>query len=234
MDNFNEEIPYGLEQSDIGVQKFFIKVFGWMFLGLLTTALVSVGLFFAPYSYLEGLLNSYIIIVGIEVVLVFFLSAKALSLSPSVAKVLFLVYACMNGLMVMMLTVIYGAATIILAFGISCIFFATLAFIGFTTKSDISKAGPILIAALISLLILSIVNMFIGLEILDFALCIVGLLIFLGLTVYDVNKLKNVYYSVVEKNPNLSDNIAIFGALSLYLDFINIFVRIVRILGRRD
>ncbi len=231
--NGYEEIPYGNAEADEGLRKFFLKVFGYMFLGLLTTALVAFGLLFAPFEFVQQLYSGYIIIIGLEFVFVWILSSKALTLSPMVARVLFLVYAAMNGLMVMLLTLAYGAGTIILAFFISCLFFGIMALIGAITKSDLTKAGPMLMAGLISVLVLTFINMFLQFAIFDFILCIVGLVIFLALTAYDINKLKKVYYSTVERRPELSNNIAVYGALSLYLDFINIFIRLVQILGRR-
>ncbi len=233
MSEFQSDFSYGESSSaSAGLQKFFFKVFAWMFFGLLTTAAVGYGLFFTSVTFLQGLMQYYIVIVGAELVLVWYLSSRVMNLSPTTARLLFLLYAAMNGVMVTMLTMIYGSYTIVVAFGLSCVFFGAMAFIGATTKSDLTKMGPMLMAGLIAIIVLSIVNIFLRLDGLDFILCIVGLGLFFALTAYDMNKLKRTYYAVVQDNPGVSDSVAIIGALTLYLDFINIFVRIVRLLGR--
>ena len=206
-----------------------VKIFFRMFLGLLGTALT------AFYTYKSGLYitistgMSYGVLAIIEIAVVLLFSFMFKKLSPTAVTILFYLYAFINGITLGVIFAVFELGTIGYAFGITSLLFGGLAFYGYVTKRDISKAGPILTVALIAGLIVSLINLFIGNTIINIILDWVMLFVFAGLTVYDMNKIKAME-QYVEYD---TEKFYIYGAMELYLDFINIFIRILSILGRR-
>lgn len=205
-----------------------IKVFFRMFLGLLATGGTAL------YIYKTGLYltiltgASYLVLAIVEIVIVLLFSWLFKKLSPTVVTILFYLYAFINGITLSVIFAAFDLTTIFYAFFATSLLFGGLALYGYKTKKDISKAGPIFFVALIVGIIVSIVNLFIGSTMLDIALDWGMLFVFAGLTVYDINKIKNISHEI-ECN---SEKLYIYGAMELYLDFINIFIRILSILGR--
>ena len=169
----------------------------------------------------------WIVLIIAEFGLVIALSAFINKLSPMVAKVLFCVYALVTGLTFSTIFVVYQLGSIIYVFGITGVVFLIFALLGYYTKLDLSKFGTYLLMGLIAIIIASLINMFIGSSSLEFAITIIGLLIFVGYVAYDINMLKNKVYNLD------SENLSIFWALQLYLDFINLFIRLLRLLGKQ-
>ena len=206
-----------------------VKIFFRMFLGLLGTALT------AFYTYKSGLYItistgiSYGVLAIIEIAVVLLFSFMFKKLSPTAVTILFYLYAFINGITLGVIFAVFELGTIGYAFGITSLLFGGLAFYGYVTKRDISKAGPILTVALIAGLIVSLINLFIGNSMVDIILDWVMLAVFAGLTIYDMNKIKAME-QYVEYD---TEKFYIYGAMQLYLDFINIFIRILSILGRR-
>ena len=206
-----------------------VKIFFRMFLGLLGTALT------AFYTYKSGLYitistgMSYGVLAIIEIAVVLLFSFMFKKLSPTAVTILFYLYAFINGITLGVIFAVFELGTIGYAFGITSLLFGGLAFYGYVTKRDISKAGPILTVALIAGLIVSLINLFIGNSMVDIILDWVMLAVFAGLTIYDMNKIKAME-QYVEYD---TEKFYIYGAMELYLDFINIFIRILSILGRR-
>lgn len=200
-----------------------------MFLGLLASAVTAI------FAYKSGLFISiilngyytYLALAELIVVLVFSLLFK--KLSPSVVTVLFFGYACLNGFTLSVIFAAFQITSIVYAFGATAILFGILAFIGYKTDKDISKFGTILSVALLVGVVLTLINIFVHNSTLDIVLDWAILLIFFGLTVYDVNKIKLMQESGFCEDEKLY----VYGAMELYLDFINIFLRILSLFGKR-
>lgn len=163
---------------------------------------------------------------------VLLISAGFQKFSSTVLLTLFLVYSLLMGLSLSTIFLIYTGTSIFITFFISAATFAIMAVLGYTTKTDLTKFGSILIMALIGVIIASIVNIFLGNTMLDLIISILGVLIFTGLIAYDVQKLKRIG-SGQEYGYEMTNKLAIMGALSLYLDFVNLFLFLLRFLGDR-
>lgn len=215
-----------MENTD---NKFFTKTFFWMFLGLLGTAIV------AAYTYYSGLwlkifLSGSIAVVAIvELVAVLVFSLLFRKMSPTVAGIVYFIYAFLNGVTLSSIFAIYELNSIIIIFVASAAIFGALAYIGYKTDKDLSDWRTILFTVLIVGIIASIVNLFVGNEMLDLGLTWVMLILFFGITIYDMNKLK-----MLSQDPELNpEKLYIYGALELYLDFINIFLKLLRLFASR-
>ena len=204
------------------------KTFFWMFLGLLGTALL------AWYTYSSGMMIDFImngtwqaLLIG-EVVVVLLFSLLFRKLPATVVGILYFIYAFINGVTLSTIFYIFELNSIIYLFIASALVFGILAFIGYKTESDISNWRKILSTFLIIGIVLSLINLFLKNSMLDIALDWFILLTFFGVTIYDMNKIKNLGYEGLD-----TSKIHIYGAMQLYLDFINIFLRILSIFGKR-
>ena len=169
----------------------------------------------------------YIIFIVLELALVIFLSARIFKMQPTTAKICFLLYSFVSGLTFSSIFVVYEITSIMYVFLIASVVFGILSLIGYTTKIDLTKLGNFCLFGLIAVIIVSIINIFISNSTLDLIISIVGLVLFLGITAYDIQKIKRLETSGLPLN-----NLAIYGALELYLDFINIFLHLLDLLGR--
>ena len=210
------------------MSKFFSKIFVWMFIGLALTFCTGALVASNPKA-IEAVFStgSYWFIVIVELVLVIFLTAKVHKMSPTAAKVSFVIYSIVSGLTFSSIFVYYKIESIMAVFLIAAAIFFILAIIGYFTKADITKIGTILLVSLIVMIILSFVNMFLLSSKLDLGLCILGIVIFMAYICYDVNRLK-AYYS----NGLITDNMVVLGALELYLDFVNLFLHLIKLFGK--
>jgi len=181
------------------------------------------------------LMNSFVMwgLIIAEFGLVMAISWGINKLSLTTATLLFVLYSVINGATLSVIFVAYSIGTISKVFFITAGTFAVMAFIGYVTKTDLSKLGKILFMALIGLVIATIVNIFLKSSGLDLVLSYVGVLVFVGLTAYDTQKIKQMLWQAGDLSET-SQKIALLGALSLYLDFINLFLYLLRIFGRRD
>ena len=236
--NYQENIPSPV--SDVKLQEIFTQamtqVYLWMAMGLMVTAVVAVIVSSSPF--LLGLIfSSPIVLVGLiilELILVLAVSRVAMSVSSGVGLALFFVYAAVNGLTLSVIFLVYDLGSIGLAFITTAVTFGVMSVIGFTTKQDLSRWGGILLMALIGLIIASIVNIFLASSALDWVITYAGILIFMALTVYDTKRIKQMTHALaLEGETNVIDRVAVMGALRLYLDFINLFLYILKLLGRR-
>lgn len=207
----------------------FSKVFLWMFIGLILTFGVGIYVSNNP-TMLENLFvgSRWIILAIIQIVVVMFLSFRINKLSPMSAKILFLVYSLITGLTFSTIFVVYQVQSIIYVFLLSAITFLIFGLIGYFTRVDLTKLGTILMMMLIGVLLSIVINLFFNNQTFDLVTNIICLIVFLGYTAYDIQKIKNSYY-IVNK-----DNASIFGALQLYIDFINIFLRLLRLFGKTN
>lgn len=226
------ESPFGT------LSEFMSKSFGWMFAGLLVTFGVGIGA--VASGLIFPIINSGLFIFTsiAELVMVFVLSARVQKLQPSTATALFFGYAVLNGINLSSIFLVYDYGTLILAFLVGAVYFGVMAVYGNVTDRDLTGWGPKLMGGLVALIVCalmgSLLSMFgLNFGIADLLLCAVGLLIFMGLTAYDTQMLK-YYYSYFGGDAAMLHKASIIGALNLYLDFINIFLYIVRMLGRRN
>ena len=232
--------PYGYQQSAAQVQNehalasyvatVMQKVYVKMGLGLLLTAIIA---FFVASS--QGMLNllygnSWMIWVLCiaELALVWGISGAIDKLSSTAATALFFVYAAVNGLTMSVIFLAYTAESITSTFFVTAATFGAMSAYGYLTKADLSKMGSILFMALIGLIIASIVNIFLGSSTLQWIISIAGVIIFVGLTAWDTQKIKAMAEMT---DVSQAGKVSTLGALSLYLDFINLFIYLLRILG---
>lgn len=217
-----------------GMNAFISKVFGWMFIGLLVTAGASYFVL-TNERLLTALASNLGLVFGIfigELVLVSILSARIARLSYGAALGLFFGYAVLNGVTFSIILLAYTGGSVVTAFGITAITFGIMCVYGYVTKADLTQFRTILMMGLIGILVLSLVNIFIGSSRMEWFISILSLVVFLGLTAYDMQRLKSFYFGT-EGDMALRRNLGILGALALYLDFINLFLTILRLFGRR-
>ncbi|HEX2279842.1 MAG: Bax inhibitor-1/YccA family protein [Candidatus Tectomicrobia bacterium] len=216
------------------VTSFLQKVYGWMFIGLAITAFVAFAVASSP-TLLRYVLSNPILYIGLivaELGLVFYLSARVETLAPSVAMTLFVIYSALNGVTLSFVLLVYTGESIATTFFVTAGMFGALAVYGSTTKRSLAGAGQFFFMGLIGLLLASIVGMFWHNDTLQFLIAAIGVIVFTGLTAWDAQRLKTMAATVPEDR---SGSYAVVGALSLYLNFINLFLMLLRLLGgRRD
>lgn len=202
------------------------KVFGWMFLGLLITFVaaytVSLNTNMLENVYSGG---TYWILIIAELILAAVLSIRIRKMKGITATCLYLFYTFLTGLTFSFIFVAYEMSSIIIIFLVTAILFGIFALIGKYTKMDLSKISTYLFMGLMGVLILSIINIFIANNTLDMISCIIGIIVFLGYIAFDVQRVLKSDYDIDERN------LAIIGAFSLYLDFINIFIDLLNLFG---
>ena len=210
----------------LDVNKIFPKVFMWMFIGLLIT--FGVGYYVSINSnMLYNIFSKYYwVLIIAELIVVIVLSARIRKMQPLTAKILFCAYSFLTGLTFSSIFVIYKLTSIVYVFGITAFIFLVFALIGYFTKIDLTKIGIYLLMALLGVIICTIINMFVRSEAFDLTLTIIALIIFIAYIAYDIQIIKRNLYMIENE-----DNLAIYGALRLYLDFINIFLRLLRLFG---
>ena len=216
--------------SENKMSKFFSKVYLWMFIGLLTSGVVAYYTAVTE-SMLYFVSRYFTFIIILELIVVIAFSALRRKVSPLVAKILFLVYSIISGITLSSIFLVYEIGSIGMVFLSSALMFGLLAVYGYVTKTSLTSLGKILLFALIAVVIMSIINMFIGNSSFSIFISIVSIVIFLGLTAYDMQKLKAVYNYYENDEAELS-KASIYGALDLYLDFINIFLDLLRLFGK--
>lgn len=209
--------------------KLYSKMFMWMFIGLLVTFVtgfyVSTNENMIYNIFSTGL---YWVIFIAEFVTVIVLTARLQKMSQMGAQICFVLYSFLTGLTFASIFIMFEISSIIYVFLATALVFGIFAFIGYATKIDLTKLGTILFMGLIGIIVVSIINIFVGNTMLDMMLCWLGIIIFLGYIAYDIQKVKNLS-SVMDE-----DKLAIYGALELYLDFINLFIRLIQIFGKRN
>ena len=208
------------------------KVFVWMTLALAITGLTAYGVATSP-TILSLIFSSKVTFFGLiiaEFALVFAISGAINRLSLSTATLLFILYSVINGATLSSIFFVFSVATISKVFFITAGTFGAMALVGYTTKTDLTSMGKLLFMALLGIIIASVVNMFVASSGLDLILSYVGVLVFVGLTAYDTQKIKQMCQAAPDAGES-SQKLALIGALSLYLDFINLFLYLLRIFG---
>ena len=209
------------------------KVFLYMILGIAISFGTGAYLLYFNQGLLSTLFNYYQFLVIAELAMVFSISFFINKISSSLAKILFFAYSLVNGVTLTVIGFIYAPQIIFYAFMITLTIFVVTAIYGYTTQEDLSSYRRFFMIALISLIILSIINAFMGVGMLEWVITIGGVVIFTGLIAYDVNRIKAISYQLADGDNEAMEKMGIIGALNLYLDFINLFIYILRIFGRR-
>lgn len=211
------------------------KVYTWMTLALVITGVTAWGVAHSP-AILQMIMTNKILFFGIligELALVWGVSAAINRLSLTTATLLFVLYSVLNGVTMSFIFLAYTYESVASVFLITAGTFAAMAFFGYFTKTDLSSIGRILFMALIGLIIATIVNIFLKSSGFGMILNYLGVLIFVGLTAWDTQKIKQML-SMAEDTGETAQKVALMGALSLYLDFINLFMFLLHFLGHRD
>jgi len=220
-------------RTETAVSQFMTKVYGWMSFAMFLTALMAWTIANSETA-LSVVFGNRIVFFGLiigQLALVWTVSAALNRLSLGMISFLFVLYSLLNGVTLAMIFLVYTAESIASTFVVTGLTFGVVSVYGFTTKKDLSGMGSILFMALIGLVIASVVNIFWANSTLYWIVTYAGVLIFIGLTAYDTQKLKNMSYQISDEQT--AGKLAIRGALSLYLDFINLFLFLLRILGSR-
>jgi FtsH-binding integral membrane protein len=237
MNNTQFPVTFNLQASERQEElqrSFILRVYGWMVLGLAITAAAAFLTLAVPEVLMAIVTNQWLffgLIIG-ELVLVVVISAAVGRLSPALAGALFALYAAINGLTLSILLLVYTEASVAVSFGVAAATFGIMTLFGYTTQRDLTKMGSLLFMALIGIVLASLVNLFLNNSAVYWIITYVGVLVFVGLIAYDTQKLKRMALSLGEDG-QLAQKASIVGALQLYLDFINLFLMLLRILGRR-
>lgn len=210
------------------------KVYTWMALALVITGVCAYGVAASP-TLIMAIFSSKMTFYGLliaELALVIFISARIDRLSLSTATLLFTVYAALNGVTLSAIFLLYDITTIGQVFFITAGTFGAMAFFGYTTKKDLSVIGHTLYMALIGLILATVVNLFMRNAMLDYVLSYIGVGVFVGLTAWDSQKIKRILSEMPDAGEE-AQKFALLGALTLYLDFINLFLYLLRIFSKR-
>ncbi|KGL54332.1 membrane protein [Porphyromonas gulae] len=235
--NFNELRNSSTVYVDSTLQTTTMRhVFTWMFGALGITALTAMLVAKSSLIYTmimnPGLLWGLIIA---ELALVFILSARIGKMSFFTASLLFTIYSILNGVTLSSIFIVYTMTSIAATFFITAGMFGAMALWGYFTKKDLSKWGSIFFMLLIGLILATVVNLFLRSNAMGFIISILGVIIFTGLTAFDVNKIKQMLAQMQGfEEGDVARKVALMGALTLYLDFINLFLYLLRFFGRRD
>ena len=210
-------------------QQLYPKIFTWLFIGLLITFVSGYALYLNEELMVNLLSIGFLPIAIIELVIAFVMGIRIQKMNPMTTKILYIIYSVITGITFSTIFVAFKVSSIISIFLITAIIFGVLAFYGYITKKDLTKLGTILFISIICLLIAMVLNVLIFKNSsFDLTLTIFGVLIFVGYIAYDVNKVKYLVASVGEEKA------AVYGAFQLYLDFINLFIRLLELFGKRN
>jgi len=225
---------------DVGLRQYMLGVYNRMTAALVLTGLIAYGTTLMAVQ--DGALTSFgmaiygsplkWVVMFAPVAMVFFLSARIQSMSLAGAQIAFYVYAGLMGLSLSSIFLVFTGESIARVFFIAAATFGGTSLYGYTTKRDLSKFGSFLFMGLIGIFIASIVNIFIGSTALQFAISVIGVLVFTGLTAYDTQAIKEMYNEL--DGSDVAGKKAIMGALRLYLDFINLFIMLLQLFGNRE
>lgn len=219
--------------QEAGARVFVNRVYNWMFCGLMVTTLVAWGVTLNEQT-LRSVLNLFTPIAIAEIVLVIIISSMINRMSATTAGVMFIAYSALNGLTFSPIMLAYTQTSIYLAFGSCALMFAATSTFGYLTGMKLDSVGSFCFMGLIGIIIASIVNFFLHSAVLDYILSYIGIAVFVGLTAWDTQKVRMVGEQAGEEaQSDAMRKVAILFALNLYLDFINMFIYLLRIFGRR-
>ena len=235
MDNYNQygfDSDYARASSGLTLNQYVTKTFLWMFVGLMVTfgtAYLDYWSGLLAFVFLTPMVPVLLLVAELAVVLV--LSARIHKLHVGTARVLFLLYAVLNGVVFSTYFLMFEMATLIYIFALTAVYFGIFALYGRFTKRNLSGFRPFIIGGLIFLLVVSVLSLFLPLGGLDRIVCLIGIALFLGITAYDSQKIGQ-YYVAYQGDSAMLQRASIFSALQLYLDFINLFLYLLRFFAR--
>ena len=230
--NFEKTYDSPYDDVDLGLKKFMTGVYSWMAIGVLITAVVALLMVKtgAVYSLLKS--SMFLVVSAIELILVIFFAMCVWKMSKTTATVVYLGYSALNGVTLSSIFLLYAKSSIASTFFVATIMFGAFSLYGMFAKGDLTRWSRPLMMGLFGLIIVSILNIFMKSSGLEWIISIAGVALFSLLTIYDTFKLKQQYLTFNSNyDTAISENIAIFGALTLYLDFINLFLYLLRLLG---
>ena len=235
-DPYEFDRGYASSQGDT-LGQYTAKTFLWMVLGLLVTFGVSVGCWITDAIYYLAyarMLNAVQLIVLVSTLIISFTMVRRIEkMAVGTAIGLFVLFSALFGFTMSIYLLVYGLTAVVLCFLLTAVYFGALAAYGFLTKRDLSSLRTILFSGLIFLIIFGLLSMFIpGLDMFDRVVCLIGIAVFLGYTAYDTQKIK-AYYSFYSASPDMLAKASIFSALQLYLDFVNLFLSLLRFLSNK-
>jgi FtsH-binding integral membrane protein len=226
-------------EIDVGLREYMLRVYNYMASGLALTGIVAylvvnsslLGLFFAatPRGISPTLLGWVAMIAPIGIV--FLLSFRVHAMSAAAAQAAFWAYAAINGIAFSTIFLQFTGVSIARVFFITAATFGAMSLYGYTTKRDLTGMGMFMFAGLIGILVAGLVNLFVQSSALHFAISVIGVIVFVGLTAYDTQRIKEVYFEA--DGEEIAAKKSIMGALTLYLDFINIFIMLMQLFGDR-
>ena len=240
---------------DQGLRAYMLRIYNYMVLGLAITGLAALGIYMLsvtgdaalavkPLTRVSGgyltqfgfkLFRTPLVyaVIFAPLAAVFFLSYRINSMRPATAQITFWIYAALVGISLGSIFLVYTHTSVVRVFFITAASFGALSLWGYTTQRDLTGMGSFLVMGLFGIIIASVVNIFLGSSMLQWVISLVGVLVFAGLTAHDTQRLKNEYiYGAMEGD--VMERTAIMGALSLYLDFLNLFTMLLQLLGQRD
>jgi uncharacterized protein len=220
-------------EIDEGLRSYMLRVYNYMGSGLLLTGIVAFMASSSPtlMNAIYGTPLQWVVMLA-PIGFVLFLSARINKMSFSTAQTTFWVYAGVMGLSLSYILLVYTGASVARVFFITAGTFGAMSLYGYTTKRDLTKLGSFLFMGLIGIIIASVVNMFLQSSMMQFVISVIGVLVFVGLTAYDTQSIKETYYEL--DNSEVAGKKAIMGALRLYLDFINLFIMLLSLFGNRE
>lgn len=221
-------------RAELTLNQYVARTYGWMFVGLMITFVLA-----AALAYTGAVISLFsipylpMILLIAEVAVVLILSAGIQKRSVGVTRALFALYSVINGMVFSVYFVLYDAANLIFIFGLTALFFGAFALYGRFAKADLSRLRPLLVGGLIFLVIAGLLTMFINFTALERIVCMVGIVVFLCFTAYDNQKIR-ANYEYFYGDQVMLQKASIYSALQLYLDFINLFLYLLRFLGRNN
>lgn len=222
----------GYVQGTLTLSQYIAQTFGWMFVGLMVTfSLAAAFALTGGVYYMFSIPYIMTLLLIAELAVVLFMSAGILKRSVAATRTLFMVYSILNGIVFSVYFVAFGMAKLIFIFGLTALFFGGFALYGRFTKTDLSGLRPLLVGGLIFLLIAGLLTLFIDMSGLERIICMAGIVVFLCFTAYDTQKIK-ANYEYFYGDEVMLQKASVFSALQLYLDFINLFLYLLRFLGR--
>ena len=249
---FNPSVARSQAAIDQGLRTYMLSVYNYMALGLAITGAAALGIYMlsvttdpasaagrsaggimlTQFGYALFVSPLKWVVMFAPLAAVFFLSFRIERMSVSAAQITFWVYAALVGTSLSTIFLVYTHESIVRVFFITAATFGALSLYGYTTKKDLSGMGSFLMMGLFGIIIASVVNIFLGSTMLQFIVSVVGVLVFAGLTAYDTQRIKEMYF--VGDDGTVAGKKAIMGALSLYLDFINMFMMLLQLFGNRN
>lgn len=217
---------------DAGLRQFMISVYNYMASGLALTGIVAYGA--AETGLYASLIDTPMLFWGVTLAplaLVLLLSFRIEKMSLGAAKTAFWAYAALVGLSLSGIFFVYTGSSIARTFFITAATFLAMSLFGYTTRADLARTGSFLLMGLVGIIIASIVNVFLASSIVQLAISVVGVIVFVGLTAYDTQRIKEIYLN--SDSPAIAGKKAIMGALALYLDFLNLFILLMQLTGNR-